>query len=159
MASVANTLQSLHSGLFVNCDKMQQWDSLRYYEGLNPEKVRHTMIYTLSNVHAGQLRRLLHSWRVIRISMISYQVQACKTLDFRRLSSALSITPAQAQSSTIIMVFMQNAEPLKIPSQNIHLSNYRVIRGSDFVKYSVIHLQRLRKLERDLLFPRDIVVA
>ena len=68
---------------------------------------------------------------------------------------------------------MQRSEPLKclsrhenceVPSHTsilwiIHLSNYRVICGSDFVKYSVIDLQRLRQLEGDLLFLRDIIVA
>ena len=70
------------------------------------------------------------------------------------------------------MVCMQQAEPLECPSLHencevpshttiwiIHLSNYRVICGSDFVKYSVIDLQRLRQLEGDLLFLRDIIVA
>lgn len=41
----------------------------------------------------------------------------------------------------------------------IYLSNYWIICGSNFVKYSVIDLKRLRQLERDLLLSSDIIVA
>ena len=75
------------------------------------------------------------------------------------MTNSKLLHPLRAKSTCI---HMQQAEPIPLPCTStwiIHLSNYRIIRGSDFMKYSVIHLKRLRQLEGDLLLSSNIIVA